>query len=70
VRNELELIPVSHVDEVLYEALRCRKPEDFAALLESKSVRDDLLYSEEKKKDDVGGAPRDEKAPVPGIVAH
>jgi hypothetical protein len=67
----LELIPVSHVDEVLFEALRCRTPQDFAAYLQKKQVKDELLYSEEKKKDEgAGGEGRDEKAPATGIVAH
>ena len=71
VRNELELIPVSHVDEVLYEALRCRKPEDFAAMLAAKGTRDELLYSDEKKKEDgEGREQRDEKGSSAGIVAH
>jgi ATP-dependent Lon protease len=71
VRNELELIPVSHVDEVLFEALRCRTPQDFATMIQNKKVRDELLYSEEKKKEDSGaGEGRDEKAPAPSIVAH
>jgi ATP-dependent Lon protease len=71
VRNELELIPVSHVDEVLFEALRCRTPQDFATMLQNKKVRDELLYSEEKKKDEgAAGEGRDEKAPAPSIVAH
>jgi ATP-dependent Lon protease len=70
VRNELELIPVSHVDEVLFEALRCRKPEDFVSMLEAKAVRDELLYSEEKKEQQGNGQARDEKSPAAGIVAH
>jgi ATP-dependent Lon protease len=70
VRNELELIPVSHVDEVLFEALRCRSPQDFASMLQNKKVRDDLLYAEEKKKDERGeGEGREEKANAT-IVAH
>ena len=71
VRNELELIPVSHVDEVLYEALRCRKPEDFTALLTAKGVRDELLYADDKKRDESGDRDqRDDKVASPGIVAH
>ena len=71
VRNELELVPVSHVDEVLFEALRCRKPEDFASMLQHKAMRDELLYADDKKKGDRGeDAPSDEKAPVAAIVAH
>jgi len=70
VRNELELIPVSHVDEVLYEALRCRSAQDFATMLDNKKVRDELLYADEKKKEERGdGEAREEKQNA-GIVAH
>jgi ATP-dependent Lon protease len=70
VRNELELIPVAHVDEVLFEALQCRNAQDFAAMLANKKVRDELLYAEEKKKEERGdGEARDEK-PSASIVAH
>jgi predicted ATP-dependent protease len=70
VRNELELVPVSHVDEVLFEALQCRSAQDFAAMLVNKKVRDDLLYADEKKKEDRGdGEAREEKSNA-GIVAH
>jgi ATP-dependent Lon protease len=71
VRNELELIPVSHVDEVLYEALRCRRPEDFASLLASNAARHELLFADEKKKDEQGDREqRDEKGQSASIVAH
>jgi ATP-dependent Lon protease len=71
VRNELELIPVSHVDEVLYEALRCRKPDDFATLLAANAARHELLFADEKKKDEQGDREqRDEKGQSPSIVAH
>ena len=70
VRNELELIPVSHVDEVLYEALRCRSPQDFAMYLDNKKVRDELLYAEEKKKELRGDAETGTDKPSPGMVAH
>ena len=70
VRNELELIPVSHVDEVLYEALRCRTPQDFASFLENKKVRDELLYAEDKKKEELGEAKPGAEKPSASIVAH
>ncbi len=71
VRNELELIPVSHVDEVLYEALRCRKPDEFAALLAANVARHELLFADEKKKDEQGDREqRDEKGQTASIVAH
>jgi ATP-dependent Lon protease len=70
VRNELELIPVSHVDEVLFEALQCRSAQDFASMLANKKVRDELLYAEEKKKEERGdGEAREEKQSAT-IVAH
>jgi hypothetical protein len=71
VRNELELIPVSHVDEVLYEALMCRRPQDLSDMLALKTVRDELLYADEKKREDgVGGSTRDEKGAATGVVTH
>jgi hypothetical protein len=39
VRKELELIPVSHVDQVLYEALVCDGPNGLDLLLEKKAFR-------------------------------
>jgi ATP-dependent Lon protease len=70
VRNELELVPVSHVDEVLFEALRCRSVNDFSIMLDNKKVRDELLYADEKKKEERGdGEAREEKQNT-GIVAH
>ena len=69
VRQDLELIPVSHVDEVLFEALMCRKPGSFDAILDAKLVRDELLYGDDKKKDDKT-RDAEEKAPAVGIVAH
>lgn len=74
VRNELELIPVSHVDEVLFEALVCRTPTHLDHMLIKKIARDELLYSDEKKKEDgTAGAETPEvgdKAPGAGIVTH
>ncbi len=70
VRNELELIPVSHVDEVLYEALRCRSVQDFMVMLTNKKVRDELLYADEKKKEERGDGEAREEKPSASIVAH
>jgi ATP-dependent Lon protease len=70
VRNELELIPVSHVDEVLFEALRCRSAQDFATMLDNKKVRDELLYADEKKKEERGDGEAREDKQNSGIVAH
>ena len=50
VREGLELIPVSHVDEVLYEALVCSSPRAFDKNLDDKEVRDQMLFTETKEK--------------------
>jgi ATP-dependent Lon protease len=52
VRNELEFIPVSHVDQVLFEALICSEAKELDRLLEKKAIRDELLFSEGKKDSD------------------
>jgi ATP-dependent Lon protease len=71
VRNELELIPVAHVDEVLYEALMCRSPQDYQEYLTYKSVKDELLFSEDKKKEGSGrGEQGDEKGNSANVVTH
>ena len=48
VRSELEFIPVSHVDEALYEALICRDSKEFDRLIDRKVARNELLFEEEK----------------------
>jgi ATP-dependent Lon protease len=50
VRQELEFIPATHVDQVLFEALMCRDVKDFTKFLDRKVARDELLFSEEEKK--------------------
>jgi ATP-dependent Lon protease len=73
VRQELEFIPVSHVDEVLFEALLCRDVKDYPKLLERKVVRDELLFAEDGKKgDDITGQVGDanNKAGGATVVTH
>jgi len=73
VRQELEFIPVSHVDEVLFEALLCRDVKDYPKLLERKVVRDELLFAEDGKKgDDLAGQVGDanNKAGGATVVTH
>jgi len=73
VRNELELIPVSHVDEVLYESLMCRRPSLFYTMLDKKAVRDELLYADDKKRDESSAGDRGsekDKDTTAGIVTH
>ena len=72
VREGLELIPVSHVDEVLFEALACTSAQDFDRTLDRKNYRDEALFSEPKKKDEENGADevRKEKSDQEGVVTH
>ena len=71
VRKDLELIPVAHVDEVLYEALVSTSAKDFDKLLDRKSARDENLFHEPKAGGEEGeeGAGK-EKAPASGHVTH
>lgn len=50
VREGLEFIPVTHVDEVLYEALLTTGVQEFERILDRKSQRDEILFSPEPKK--------------------
>ncbi len=69
VRQELELIPVAHVDEVLFEALKMDSPRDFEKALEWKTFRDEMYFSDgSKDSDDDEG--RSKKPAAVGIVTH
>ncbi|RIL08281.1 MAG: hypothetical protein DCC75_09340, partial [Proteobacteria bacterium] len=48
VRATLELIPVSNVDEVLYEALICADNKEFDKLLDRRTMKNELLYADQK----------------------
>ena len=52
VRKDLEFIPVTHVDQVLFEGLTCRGMKDFDRLLDVKALRDEKLFSEEGKEEE------------------
>lgn len=73
VRQELEFIPVTHVDEVLLEALHCDGVSEFGRLTDWKSIRDEKFFSDLKKKQ--GEAPivsvddKNKDASV-GVVTH
>lgn len=56
VRKDLEFIPVSHVDQVLFEALRCRDLNDFKEQLQNRASRFELLYGDEDREKTKGGA--------------
>lgn len=73
VRLDLELIPVAHVDEVLFEALRVNDVKEFSDLLATKKVRDELFFAEEKpkdKKDDTDHSDEKVKGTSVGVVTH
>jgi ATP-dependent Lon protease len=75
VRKDLELVPVSHVDEVLFEGLVCSSARDFEALLDRKSLRDEQFFSELEKgdEDSKDAKPRNKDKSQPesgGIVTH
>ncbi len=64
VRAELELIPASHIDEVLMDALIGLDSKEFEKVLDRKASRDEILFGEpdseekehrENKKDSSGG---------------
>ncbi len=55
VREGLELIPVSHVDQVLFEALSCADAKAFEKILDMKVVRDEMLFAEPKAASLDGG---------------
>jgi len=73
VRASLEIVPVTHVDQVLFEALVCRELDAFDKLLDKKLMRDDLLFSElgqkSKAEDDVSIVDK-VKDSSSGIVTH
>ncbi|MBX7139334.1 MAG: endopeptidase La [Oligoflexia bacterium] len=73
VRTDLEMIPVSHIDEVLFEALVCSGPDALERMLERKEQRDTLLFVDDKpaRGDENGHARDKDKAQgAPGIVTH
>ena len=68
VRNELEFIPVSHVDQVLYEALISSDAKEFERMLERRNIRDELLFSDDKKGSDDGD--EEKSKPASAVVTH
>jgi len=72
VRKDLELIPVSHVDEVLFDALVASSPKEFEKILDRRTLRDETLFHEPKHGGDEGGEGEGgkEKATATGVVTH
>lgn len=54
VRADLEFIPVSHVDEVLFEALDCEGHARFNEILEYAHSRDEKFFTEPKRDEEEG----------------
>jgi len=73
VREGLEFIPASHLDEVLQEALLCEGAKDFDKLIDQKAIRDETFFSDLAPRDDdepeVGSGDKNKDAAA-GIVTH
>ncbi len=52
VRKDLELIPVSHVDQVIFEGLVCDGPADFQRIIEERKLRFEILFGEDKENEE------------------
>ena len=72
VRDQLEFIPVAHVDEVLYEALVTDGRAGFERLLDQTAIRDEVLFSDFVKEEDKVSAGRDgsKSAQISDVVTH
>lgn len=70
VRGDLEFVPVSHVDQVLYEALNGGLVTDFDKRLDQKAVRDELLYGDLSKGNGENGDSEDKEKSPPTVVTH
>jgi ATP-dependent Lon protease len=49
IRKDLEIIPVVHVDQVLYEALKCHGLEDFKEQLAQRASRFEMLFGSDSE---------------------
>jgi ATP-dependent Lon protease len=70
VRRGLELVPVSHVDTVLSEALRIEGPADFNRIIDRKAIRDERLFTEPKSDREEDRNRGDKDKSEVGIVTH
>jgi ATP-dependent Lon protease len=71
VRRGLELIPVSHVDTVLSEALLVASHKELDKILDRKAIRDERLYSEPKEGSKAGDGDGDKaKGDGATLVTH
>ncbi len=69
VRADLEFVPATHVDQVLYEALNGGTPLDFDKRLDQKATRDELLYGDIAKGGSDSSDP-DDKDKQQTVVTH
>lgn len=72
VRKGVEIITVSHADEVLREALRVENEEQMKELIVERNARYEELYGKLLKsgKDESSGTPPKEEEVRSGVVAH
>ncbi|MCB0330615.1 MAG: hypothetical protein KDD70_13155, partial [Bdellovibrionales bacterium] len=63
-------IPVSHVDEVLYEALVTDGRAGFEKLIDHAVTRDEILFSDYSKSDSEDGAEGAKQPPIGDVVTH
>lgn len=70
VRKDLEFIPVSHVDQVLYEGLVCTGVDKFNRLLEERTRRDQVFFEDANENGDENGDRKEKNAGGAGIVTH
>ena len=53
VRKDLELIPVKHVDQVIFEGLICKGIEDFQQIIANMKLRDERFFATDKEDDSI-----------------
>ena len=71
VRNDLEFVPATHVDQVLFEALNGGTASDFDKRLDQKAVRDELLFGDLSKNNGELADNQDEKDKgTQSVVTH
>jgi len=51
VRAELEIVPVSNVEQVMFEGLICEGISDYQSIIETKNFRDDYLFAKSKESE-------------------
>lgn len=70
IRGELEFIPVSHVDEVLFESLTISGKGAFHRLVDRKAARDEILFGDALNGDGDGARRPSTKDEPVGVVTH